>query len=124
MPQRAPTPCRQPGCMKVVAIPGYCDEHRAQQHRDYGRARRSFDAEVGFYNSKRWREVRSAFLREHPICVVCEASGMLTPAVVVDHIWPIKRGGARFDGLNLQSLCIRHHNAKTMRERREIPKFS
>lgn len=123
MPTRAPTPCRHPGCMKVVAPPGYCDEHRTLRHRDYGRARRGFDAEVGFYNSKQWREVRATFLREHPLCVMCEARGVLTPAVVVDHIVPIKRGGARFDGLNLQSLCIGDHNAKTARERCESKKF-
>lgn len=109
--------------MKVVTTPGYCDEHRTLRHRDYGRARRGFDAEVGFYNSKRWREVRAAFLREHPVCVACEARGVLTPAVVVDHIVPIKRDGARFDPAGLQALCVSHHNAKSARERREGNNF-
>jgi 5-methylcytosine-specific restriction protein A len=43
----------------------------------------------------------------------------------VDHVQPIKEGGARFDAANLQSLCVSCHNAKTAREsarRRPIPR--
>lgn len=36
-------------------------------HRDYGRARRGFDSESGFYQSAAWRAVRAAYLREHPM---------------------------------------------------------
>lgn len=53
MPRSAPTPCRHPACALVLDRPGYCDQHRTQVHRDYGRARRGFDAEVGFYQSVR-----------------------------------------------------------------------
>ena len=101
----------------MLAVPGYCDTHRSSVHRDYGRARRGFDAEVGFYNSARWRAVRAAFLRAHPVCVVCAARCRVVAALVVDHVVPIKDGGARFDVKNLQSLCIADHNAKTARER-------
>ena len=75
MPQAAPTPCRHPGCGVVMATPGYCDAHRSGQHRDYDRARRGFDTERGFYQSAAWRATRAAFLREHPLCVHCEARG-------------------------------------------------
>ena len=85
-------------------------------HRDYGRARRGFDTELGFYNSARWRAVRAAFLREHPVCVVCAARGRVVAAVVVDHVVPLKDGGARFDTANFQAICIADHNAKTARE--------
>ena len=116
MPQRAPTPCRHPGCGAVLTTPGYCDAHRAAQHRDYGRARRGFDTELGFYQSAAWRAVRAAFLRAHPLCRLCEAHGLLVPAKVVDHIIPLKDGGPRFDWVNLDALCVSHHNAKTARE--------
>ena len=89
MAKRAPTPCRYPGCAAVLGTPGYCDRHRVAAHRDYGRARRGFDAEVGFYQSARWRTVRAAFLREHPLCGVCAARGRVVPAVVVDHALPL-----------------------------------
>lgn len=55
MPKSAPTPCRHPGCGAVLATPGYCDAHRVAVHRDYGRARRGFDTERGFYQSAAWR---------------------------------------------------------------------
>ena len=116
MPLKAPTPCRYPGCRAVLAIPGYCDRHRAAVHRVYGRARRWFDEERTFYASTAWRAVRETFLRAHPLCCRCGAEARLTPARVVDHVTPIKDGGARFEWSNLQALCVPCHNAKTARE--------
>ncbi len=116
MPRAAPTPCRYPGCATTLTVPGYCEVHRPLVHRDYGRARRGFDAEVGFYQSQQWRTVRAAFLREHPLCCACGAKGLLVAAKVVDHVVPIKDGGARFDAGNLQPLCVSCHNRKTATE--------
>lgn len=116
MPLSAPTPCRYPGCAAVVTVPGFCEAHRSLIHRDYGRARRGFDAEAGFYQSKPWRSVRAMFLRGHPLCCACGSKGLLVAARVVDHVRPIKDGGARFDVSNLQSLCVSCHNRKTARE--------
>jgi 5-methylcytosine-specific restriction protein A len=100
----------------VLTTPGYCDAHRAGQHRDYGRARRGFDTELGFYQSAAWRAVRAAVLRANPLCRLCAARGLVVVAKVVDHITPIKDGGARYDVSNLQGLCVSCHNAKTARE--------
>ncbi len=116
MPTRAPTPCRFPGCAAVVAVPGYCDQHRVAVHREYGRARRGFDTERTFYQSRKWRAARAAYLREHPLCGHCEGRGLLVAAVVVDHVTPVKDGGARYAAFNLQSLCVSCHNRKTARE--------
>lgn len=74
MPRSAPTPCRYPGCAAVLATPGFCPQHQASTHRDYGRARRGFDAEVGFYQSKDWRVLRAAVLRDGPLCVLSNAN--------------------------------------------------
>ncbi len=71
---------------------------------------------LGFYTSAAWRRTRDAFLREHPLCHACEGRGRFVPAVVVDHVTPLKAGGARFDVSNLQSLCASCHNRKTARE--------
>lgn len=116
MPRRAPTPCRYPGCAQVLNEPGYCDTHGGLVHRDYGRARRRFDAEVDFYRSTTWRQTRSAFLLENPLCVACLGHERYVPATVVDHIVPIKDGGDRFERCNLQPLCVSCHNRKTARE--------
>jgi 5-methylcytosine-specific restriction protein A len=116
MPRSAPTPCRYPGCMAVLSNPGYCDSHRALVHRDYGRMRRSFDKEVGFYQSSNWRRLRANFLRLHPLCRSCANQGRTVAAVVVDHVLPIKDGGTRLDTANLQALCVSCHNRKTAAE--------
>ena len=116
MPRSAPTPCRHPSCHALLTTPGYCSAHRVALHRDYGRARRGFDTEVGFYQTRQWRALRAAFLREHPLCVTCSAAGRIVVGVVVDHVQPIKSGGARFDTKNLQALCVSCHNRKTARE--------
>lgn len=116
MPRSAPTPCRYPGCMAVLSNPGYCDSHRGLVHRDYGRMRRSFDKEVGFYQSSNWRRLRANFLRLHPLCRSCANQGRTVAAVVVDHVLPIKDGGTRLDTANLQALCVSCHNRKTAAE--------
>ncbi len=55
-------------------------------------------------------------LRESPLCLTCKAHGRLVLAAVVDHVVPLKDGGARFDRANLQPLCVGCHNRKTARE--------
>ncbi|USK87225.1 HNH endonuclease [Peribacillus asahii] len=47
---------------------------------------------------------------------MCIKDGRLTGAQMVDHIVPIKRGGAQLDMNNLQSLCNACHNKKTANE--------
>jgi len=70
-----------------------------------------------FYNSYAWRKYRKIYLESHPVCVMCEAEGIVTPANVVDHIVPIRQGGDKFDEKNLQALCRRHHDVKSGRDR-------
>jgi 5-methylcytosine-specific restriction protein A len=68
------------------------------------------------HNSARWRyKVQPAYLRQHPLCAMCEAEAppRLRPAVHVDHIVPLRDGGAPFDWSNLRSLCHSHHSAVT-----------
>ena len=36
----------------------------------------------------RWDKARLRFLQQHPLCVMCEQQGRITPATVVDHIVP------------------------------------
>ena len=59
--------------------------------------------------------MRAAFLREHPLCGAW-ARGRVVPAVVVDHVVPLKDGGERFDWANLAALCVADHHANTARE--------
>ena len=64
-----------------------------------------------FYHSKQWQAMRKAVLNDEPFCRICGR-----PAKIVDHIQPIKQGGAALDIANLQPLCQACHNAKTNKE--------
>ena len=52
-------------------------------------------------------------LRRSPLCVKCGQG-----ASQVDHIVPIRKGGARLDPDNLQPLCHSCHSSKTATEDR------
>jgi 5-methylcytosine-specific restriction endonuclease McrA len=75
-----------------------------------------------FYVSKAWRKLRAYHISMYPLCVECLKEKKLTDcsakgAGVVDHIQPIRLGGEALDVGNLQTLCNKHHAAKTARER-------
>lgn len=58
---------------------------------------------------------RKRWLRNHPLCVHCEARHELTVATEVDHVIALSNGGAD-DTSNLQSLCHVCHVAKTLED--------
>ena len=107
---------------------------KAAQRFEAPESRRLTAQERG-YNS-RWQTAREAFLAKHPLCVMCEARGVVRAATVVDHIIPhrlgdalksgnqdrIRNSRARFwDSTNWQSLCKPHHDgAKQSLERRSM----
>jgi 5-methylcytosine-specific restriction endonuclease McrA len=66
-----------------------------------------------FYSSANWQRIAKAQLARVPVCQGCEEQ----PATMVDHIIPIKQGGAMRERGNLQSLCVACHNAKTGAEK-------
>ena len=70
------------------------------------------------YDLRRWRRESRAYLRAHPLCVMCEALGRTTLATVVDHIEP--HGGDLelfWDSAgNWQGLCATDHSAAKQSE--------
>ena len=70
-----------------------------------------------FYHTPAWRKVRKIYIQKHPICEECERNGFITPAKVIDHIIPIRKGGAKLNFSNLQSLCIQCHASKSARDK-------
>lgn len=113
MPYRPNTPCKHPGCGRLVPYgTHYCDTH-APLHRSDSKS----TAEKGY--GRRWQKARAAFLHAHPLCVRCEAQGKLTAATIVDHITPHRGDPALFwDRSNWQALCKSCHDRKTMTEDR------
>lgn len=78
-----------------------------------------------YYNSKYWKNLRNAFIREHPLCYDCALEGKSTPAEECHHIIPFYSGKTEeekwnllLDPDNLCSLCQAcHHKRHTMMNR-------
>lgn len=50
-----------------------------------------------------------------PLCVHCQAEGIVKATEIIDHVKPIAQGGEDIDD-NCQGLCKLHHDLKTSRE--------
>ncbi len=114
MPYKPQKPCAYPGCPKLTDG-RYCVEHKKLMDREYDRYMRSRPS-CEFYHSRAWRKKRADYLAEHPFCAECRREGRVTKAVVVDHIKPIREGGALLDEENLQALCSSCHAKKSILE--------
>ena len=115
MPRRPQTPCKYPGCPRLVPYGRkYCDEHEQQcQGERKNAVLRGYGRE--------WQKARKFFLNRHPWCVRFKKKGRLVPATVVDHIKPHRGDPDLFwDEKNWQTLCKSCHDHKTMTEDREI----
>lgn len=66
------------------------------------------------YDTANWKAIAALQLRRQPLCQSCDG---VVQATLVDHIIPIKAGGAERDPANLQSLCRECHAAKTSAEK-------
>ena len=111
MPMRPNTPCKHPGCPRLVPYEQhYCEEHEAMHRGD-----RESSGKRG-YNS-RWQKARKRYLKSHPFCVLCMKEGKMVEATVVDHIKPHRGDSILFwDEANWQSLCKTCHDMKTWNE--------
>ena len=70
-----------------------------------------------FYNSTKWKRLRKQKLNKNPLCEMCEKEGRVTPATVIDHIKPIRQGGAPLDINNLMSLFRSCHAKKSAKDK-------
>lgn len=88
--RRLPAPCNHPAC-PTITVDTYCAAHAQPARR-----------------SPAWPRLRAAVLAAEPACRDCGR-----PATEVDHIVPLRRGGAELDAANCQPLCRRCHHIKT-----------
>jgi len=81
-------------------------------------------------NSPRWKNIRRAYLQQHPLCERCEREGFVRSAVDVHHKKPVEsakteqemeRLAYNLEGNNLEALCIPCH-IKTHQEMRSHTK--
>lgn len=61
-------------------------------------------------------ERRARWLAKFPLCKACEEASVVTLGTIVDHVTPLFQGG-KDDESNLQTLCTKHHDAKSLREK-------
>jgi len=66
-----------------------------------------------FYQTKQWKDFRQQYLSQYPLCKICTEQGRTNEATVLDHIQPIKQGGAIWAQYNLQGLCKSCNAKKT-----------
>ncbi|MFG0787934.1 HNH endonuclease signature motif containing protein [Delftia tsuruhatensis] len=72
----------------------------------------------------KWQKAREQFLREHPLCVMCQAQDRVEAATVVDHRTPHQGNQSLFwDRKNWQPLCVAHHNSDAQRKDNEIKRM-
>jgi len=109
-------PCRYFGC-PALTHERYCEKHKKEVMNRYNKERRADPARNDmFYSSSKWRKVRQYHLTREPLCRSCGRRGIITSADTVDHIVPIRHGGADLDDMNLQSLCAPCHSRKSGEE--------
>ena len=105
--------CNHPGCEErfTESKESLCKKHRKQKQVEYDSTRRD-PSMVRFYHSQTWKNARQMHLNGHPLCEQCLKQERIEGAITVDHIIPIRNGGARLDSMNLQSLCASCHGKK------------
>jgi 5-methylcytosine-specific restriction endonuclease McrA len=119
MPTAAPRPCAS--CHRLVYTDRCptCTKARPRRHVD---ARRGTAHSRGY--TARWARVSRSWLARYPWCGQrqdgaldathsrCVQLGQRRVAQCVDHIIPLRDGGALVDPSNLQSLCFRCNSLK------------
>lgn len=69
------------------------------------------------YQTKTWRELRKAYLMQHPLCEMCLGKDVVKPTQEIHHKVPISTGTTpeemmdiAFDSNNLIGLCKECHH--------------
>lgn len=77
---------------------------------------RNINQSAKYYNSRTWKYLRNAYIKQHPLCEMCLQNGIVTPAEHVHHKNEFMRGNTDrerwtlfTDETNLQALCKNCH---------------
>ena len=109
MPYAAKKICTAAACRKFAVSGGRCKDHQRKPW-DHKKSRH----ERGYDNN--WYKLRAEILtRDSNLCQACLKDGIYTPATQVDHIIPKSEGGTN-DRSNLQSICKKCHDTKSINE--------
>ncbi|MFA7487962.1 MAG: HNH endonuclease signature motif containing protein [Lysobacteraceae bacterium] len=110
MPSAAPKPCTHPGCGVLVRDgSGRCEKHQREAWTKKPDAPRRV-------TGRRLQAERADLFRRQPLCVLCQARGIVRLATERDHIVPLSEGGEDVAS-NTQGLCADCHEGKSLAER-------
>ena len=105
MPTRPKRPCSYPGCPKLTDG-RFCEEHAKAEAKRYEQYDR--DPETQRRYGRAWKRIRDAYVKQHPLCELCQQHGRFVPTEEVHHKVPLTEGGTH-DRNNLISLCKSCH---------------
>jgi 5-methylcytosine-specific restriction protein A len=117
MPSRPGKACRQISCPNIAKSrehQGYCEEHKDKGGWNLNERTKGNRHSRGYGSD--WDKIRViALKRDSYLCQFHLLKGMAIAATHVDHIKPKDQGGTNALN-NLQSLCVKCHEATTARE--------
>jgi len=99
----------KPANIRKAAAPKWTHKQEEDKRPRYGNG--------NLYQSTRWIKCRKGYIMKHPICEKCRLIDITVEARVLDHIIPIRQGGAIWDRENWMALCDECHNRKRQKER-------
>jgi len=105
VPYKPKRPCQHPGCPNLTDEL-YCPEHKKKAVVSYNKYER--DPEINKTYGRSWKRIRDRYIKQHPLCEMCQKEGRLTPVDEVHHIVPVSQGGKSVES-NLMSLCHSCH---------------
>lgn len=83
---------------------------REDARRAYDQRRTSETVWRKWYWTQRWRTISKTQLTVEPLCRMCMAEDMITPATVCDHVTPHRGNPEMFWNGPFQSLCKPCHD--------------
>lgn len=125
MPTRPASPCRSPGCRRLVPSGGYCPEHRhLAPSRLYDASKRRTDPALALAarirNSPQWRRLSRLVRSEEPLCRDPFGLHAKSPAISehVHHIVGLTTAPSlAYARENLAGVCTRCHSRLEALER-------
>ena len=107
-------PCAPPiaclcGGRRTNGVCDRCEPRKSQHDKTRGHAAaRGYDYQ--------WQKFRKQYLTYHPLCLDCQAIGIVAGATDVHHVRKLRdQPDAKYDDENLMPLCSLHHDQRTAR---------
>lgn len=109
MPMAPPKPCTAPGCGALVRDgTSRCGKHQREAWVKKPTASKRI-------TGRKLQALRQSLFTRQPLCVMCEAKGLVVVATQRDHIQSLGEGGTDTED-NVQALCQACHDGKSLAE--------